>query len=62
MEPLCEELLLLKALVIPLSGECSMNSHFTYTTQSECKSSLLLTIVQGWRFANRLSQKYVAST
>jgi hypothetical protein len=51
----CEELQLLKILVFPLSGELSMNNHFTHTTSSECKPSLL-TIVQGWCFANGFLQ------
>jgi hypothetical protein len=35
---------LLKVLVFPLSGECTMNSHFTRSTSSECKLSLLITV------------------
>jgi hypothetical protein len=55
-EAACEELQLLKVSVFSLSGEFSMNSHFTCITSSECKLSLLLTIVQGWCFANGFKQ------
>jgi hypothetical protein len=55
-EPACEELQLLKVLVFLLSGEFSINNHFTHTTSSECKPSLLLTIVQGRCFASGFSQ------
>jgi hypothetical protein len=53
----CEELQLLKVSVFPLSGEFSMNNHFTHTTSSERKPSLLLTIVQGWCIATGFSHK-----
>jgi hypothetical protein len=33
-EPVCEELQLLKVSVFPLSGDFSMNNHFTHTTSS----------------------------
>jgi hypothetical protein len=42
--------------VFPLPGEFSMNSHFIHTTSSKCKPLLLLTIMQGWCFANRFSK------
>jgi hypothetical protein len=50
-EPVCEELQLLNVSVLPLSGEFSMKGHFTQRTASECKCSLLLTIVEGRCFA-----------
>jgi hypothetical protein len=55
-ELVCQELQLLKVSLFPLSGEFSMNNHFTQTTSSDCKPSLLLTIVQGRCFANGISQ------
>jgi hypothetical protein len=39
-----------------LSGKFSMSNHFTHTTSNECKPTLHLTIVQGWCFANGISQ------
>jgi hypothetical protein len=39
-----------------LSGEFPMNNHFTNTTTSEYKPSLILIITQGWCFANGFSQ------
>jgi hypothetical protein len=40
LESVCEELQLLKALVFPMSGEFSMNNHFTHITMSaSCHSS-----------------------
>jgi hypothetical protein len=55
-EAFCEELQLLTVLVFALPGEFSTNSHFAYTTSSECKPSLLMTFAQEWRFANAFSQ------
>jgi hypothetical protein len=55
LEPVFEELHLLKVSVFPLSGELPMNNHFTHTTSSKCKPSLLQTIMQGWCFANEFS-------
>jgi hypothetical protein len=52
----CEEMQLLKVSVFSLSGEFSMNNHFTHSTSSKCKPSLLLSIMQGWCFANGFSQ------
>jgi hypothetical protein len=51
-----EELQLLKVSAFPLSGEFSMNNHFTHTTASECRLSILLTTAQEWCFANGFSQ------
>jgi hypothetical protein len=50
-----KELQLLKVSLFPLSGEFSMNNHFTNTTPSEYKPSLLI-IMQGWGLANGFSQ------
>jgi hypothetical protein len=55
-EPVCKELQLLKVSVFRLSEEFSMNNHFNHTKSSECKPSLLLTIVQGWCIATGFSQ------
>jgi hypothetical protein len=60
-EPVCEELQLLNVSVLPLSGEFSMKSHFTQRTASECKCSLLLTIVEGRSFACGVTQKCVVN-
>jgi hypothetical protein len=51
-EPVCEELQVLRILVFPLSGEFSKKNRFTHTTSSQCKPSILLTIVQEWSFVN----------
>jgi hypothetical protein len=60
-EAVCEELHLLKVSVFPLFGTLSMNNHFTHTTSSECKPSLLLTIVQGWCFCQWFLSKCVVN-
>jgi hypothetical protein len=60
-EAVCEELQLLKVSMFPLSGEFSMNSHFTHTTSSECKLSLLMIVVRNWCFTNGFRQNALRS-
>jgi hypothetical protein len=43
----CKELHLLKVPPFPMSGEFSMNNHFTPARQSNCKPSELQIIKQG---------------
>jgi hypothetical protein len=43
-----------EGISVPLVGR--ILHHFTHTTFSECKPSLLLTIMRGWWFANAFSQ------
>jgi hypothetical protein len=51
-EPVWEELQVLRMSAFPFSVEFFMKNHFTHTTSSECKPSLLMTIVQEWYFDN----------
>jgi hypothetical protein len=54
-EAVCEELQLLKLSAFPMSEEFSTSHRVAYSTPSDCNSSLL-TIMQGWCFANGFSQ------